>query len=341
MKRFLAAFGVVLGLLGSSLSLAQTVSTTDRAESGVIEPGIDQWLTRLQDASRLRRTYVGTFVVTAGNHMSSSRIWHVCDGQQQIERVDALTGVPRSTFRRNDQIVTFLPESRVAVRETRESLGLFPDVLNQADASIVQSYRLKVLGRERVAGLDADVVQLLPVDVLRYGYRVWTERKTGLVIKLQTLNDKGLVLEQASFSELQLDVPLTFAKLSSLMDNTRGYRVQTPELIKTTADQEGWIVRRGVAGFKTMSCNRRAGALPSMAKGVTLQCVFSDGLASVSLFVEAFDPLRHGKLPQHDKFAMGATSMLMRQMGDHWVTAVGEVPAQTLSVFVQGLERKK
>ncbi len=301
---------------------------------------LDQWLMRLHNASR-GRAYMGTFVVTTGQYMSSSRIWHVCDGQQQMERVDALTGEPRSTFRRNDQVITFLPASRVAIRERRESLGLFPELLNQADSSLAPYYRLKRIGRERVAGLEADVVQLQPVDALRFGYRIWTEQKTGLVIKLQTLDSAETVLEQAAFSELQLGAPVLMAKLNTQMNATQGYQLRTSELVKTTAIQEGWLQTTTVAGFKPMSCNKRSdGSLPGRLNGA-LQCVFSDGLASVSLFIEPFDAGRHQPAQQQTPLAMGATHVLMRQVGDWWLTAVGEVPVATLVLFAQGLERKK
>jgi sigma-E factor negative regulatory protein RseB len=301
---------------------------------------LDQWLMRLHKASR-GRAYIGTFVVTTGQYMSSSRIWHVCDGQQQMERVDALTGEPRTTFRRNDQVITFLPASRVAIRERRESLGLFPELLSQADSSLAQYYRLKRIGRERVAGLEADVAQLLPVDALRFGYRIWTEQKTGLVIKLQTLDSAETVLEQAAFSELQLDAPVIMTKLNTQMNATQGYRLRTTEMVETTASQEGWLQTTTVAGFKSMSCNKRSdGSLPGRPNGA-LQCVFSDGLASVSLFIEPFDPVRHLPAQQQTPLAMGATHVLMRQIGDWWLTAVGEVPVSTLILFARGLERKK
>ena len=306
-----------------------------------VQPTLDQWLMRLHMAAREQRGYVGTFVVTTGQYMSSSRIWHVCDGQQQVERVDALTGEPRSTFRRNDQVVTFLPVSRIAIRERRESLGLFPDMLSQADLSLAQFYRLKAIGRDRVAGLESDVAQLQPVDALRFGYRVWTEQKTGLVIKLQTLDASQAVLEQAAFSELQLGAPVIMAKLSGQMNHTQGYRMRSTELVKTTAAQEGWLQTSVAAGFKPMSCNKRMdGNLPGDQRG-TLQCVYSDGLASVSLFIEPLDAARHLAAQQQTPLAMGATHVLMRQIGDWWLTAVGEVPVATLVLFAQGLERKK
>jgi negative regulator of sigma E activity len=37
---------------------------------------------------------------------------------------------------------------------------------------------------------------------------------------------------------------------------------------------------------------------------------------------------------------MGATHMQVRQLGNWWLTAVGEAPKQTLTALVQAFERK-
>ena len=298
---------------------------------------------RLHDAPRAC-AYIGTFVVTTGSEMSTSRIWHVGNGERQMARVESLTGTARTTFRRNDEVVTFLPDSRTVVHETREALGLFPNLLNRADASVTRFYRLRMVGNGRVAGLEADIVQLLPIDPLRFGYQIWTERKTGLMVKLQTLDPAGQVLEQAAFSELRLDAPVVMAKLKAMMDNTQGYQVISPTLVKTTVEDEGWVLGTPVPGFAPVRCYKRiegGASADNQVANAPLQCVFSDGLASVSLFIEPFDPQRHGHLLAHNLMSMGATSVRMRQLGAWWLTAVGEVPPQTLAAFVQALERKR
>ncbi|MEI8028195.1 MAG: MucB/RseB C-terminal domain-containing protein [Comamonadaceae bacterium] len=299
---------------------------------------VDEWLMRVHEASR-RRAYVGIFVVSAGDSMSSARIWHVCDGAQQLERVESLTGPPRSTFRRNDQVVTFFPQSRVVMEERRESLGKFPDLLKSNSSSIAQFYSASASGSERVAGFEADRVQLWPQDGLRFGYRIWTEKKSGLLLKMQTLDGAGRVLEQAAFSELQLDVPVSMNALTQMMGNTRGYQVEKPGMVKITATAEGWAMKTVVPGFKPMSCYKR---LVKTGVGATydnaLQWVFSDGLASVSLFLEVFDARRHTAA---GSAAAGATHTLTRRIGNWWLTGVGEVPTHTLEIFAQGLERIK
>ncbi|MDB5845821.1 MAG: sigma regulatory protein MucB/RseB, partial [Polaromonas sp.] len=255
---------------------------------------LNDWLMRMHQAST-NRSYMGTFVVSAGGNMSSAKIWHVCEGKQQVERVETLTGAPRSIFRHNDQVVTFIPDHKLARSEKRESLGLFPELFQSADSRIADFYKFRQEGIERVAGVDADIITLTPKDSLRFGYRVWTERKNGLVVKLQTLDADGKVIEQAAFSELQLDAPVRMDKLIQMMGKVEGYRVEKPVLVKTTASVEGWALKTPVAGFNPISCYRRpvSAAADAVAGEAPLQWIFSDGLASVSIFVEPFDRQRH------------------------------------------------
>jgi sigma-E factor negative regulatory protein RseB len=69
-----------------------------------------------------------------------------------------------------------------------------------------------------------------------------------------------------------------------------------------------------------------------------MQWVFSDGLASVSVFAEPFDAKRHGT---EGGMSTGATHSHSRRQGDFWLTVVGEVPAQTLRQFAQHIERTR
>lgn len=329
-----------LGILGAAMGQTTTAAGAlqARAASGKnAEIALSDWLERIHGASR-RRTYVGTLVVSSNTGaMSSARIWHACEGEQQFERVESLTGAPRSTFRHNEEVVTFLPEQRVARTERRESLGLFPDLLNSGESSIPEFYAARRVGVDRVAGFETEVIQLVPKDRLRFGYRIWTEKRSGLVMKLQTLDLDGGVLEQTAFSELQLDAPVRADKLSQMMASTDGWRVEKAEPVKTSAAAQGWHLKAPVAGFKPVSCYKRPVGAAPMPEG-SMQWIFSDGLAAVSLFVEPYDSQRH----QHEGlFSTGATQTLTQRVQEWWLTAVGEVPPQTLKVFAQSLERRR
>jgi sigma-E factor negative regulatory protein RseB len=334
-KPFLIA---MLALLGAVQAQAQTAQAWPSAESAVQSKNINDWLMRMHEASK-RRTYVGTFVVSAGANMSSAKIWHVCDGEQQVELVESLTGAPRSVFRHNDLVMTFVPEQKILRKEKRESLGMFPDLLKSADSRIADFYEAKHDGVGRVAGVDADIVRLIPKDNLRFGYRIWVEKKNGLVVKLQTLSSQAQVLEQAAFSELQIGAPVKMDYLLQMMNKVEGYRVEQQSLVKTTATAEGWRLSSPIAGFMPMSCYKRPSSSASTASANdALQCTFSDGLASASLFVEPYDAQRHDR---ESSMALGATHTMTRKLGAHWLTVVGEVPTTTLQLFANALERKK
>ncbi|WP_051236636.1 MucB/RseB C-terminal domain-containing protein [Ottowia thiooxydans] len=305
---------------------------------GPPERTVAEWLVRLQQASRVP-SYAGTFVVSSSSGaLSSARIWHICEGDTQIERVESLTGVPRLTYRRNDSVVTFFPQARVMQNERRESNGAFPSLLNSSEEfDTAEYYNARQHGQGRVAGFDADIVHLVPRDDMRFGYRIWSEKSTGLVVKMQTLGSDGRVLEQVAFSELQLEAPVRIDKLKQMMAQTDGYRLEKSDKVKTTAAAEGWQLKSPVAGFRGQNCYRK----PPSSSSQMVQWIFSDGLATVSLFMEPFSRERHVREGQS---SMGATHTLTKRLvdkaGDWWVTAVGEVPTITLKAFTDSLERK-
>lgn len=326
------ALPVAWGQPGFAIGPSPSASTPAPRE----QRSIGEWLTRIHEASRTRN-YVGTFVISSESMLASARIAHVAEGEQEVERVDSLTGPERTTFRRNDHVVTFFEDTKVARIEKREALGLFPNVLMAPHSSIPDYYSARQLGYDRVAGFEADVVILWPRDTLRHGYRLWSEKKSGLVVKVQTLDAQGRVLEQAAFSELQIDVPLRLEKLAQKMARTTGYRTEKMESVPVDPAAEGWELRAPVAGFQSMSCLKRPGAVGATQPG-TIQWVFSDGLASVSLFLEPYDARRHLK---EGLVVMGATQTLTQRVQEWWLTAVGEVPLKTLKAFAQSLERRQ
>jgi sigma-E factor negative regulatory protein RseB len=146
------------------------------------------------------------------------------------------------------------------------------------------------------------------------------------------------VVEQSAFSELQLDAPVKARALAQMMANTAGYRIEKSAFERTTAQDEGWILKTPVAGFRPLSFYRRPAGDEKGAQQRTIQWAFSDGLASVSLFIERYDAER---APRDGVLTIGATNAIRRRLpepaSDWWLTAVGEVPQQTLDAFAQSL----
>jgi sigma-E factor negative regulatory protein RseB len=286
-----------------------------------------------------KRAYVGTFVViSAKGAMSSSRIAQACEGGMQVERVESLTGLPRTVYRRNGEVRTFYPQTRTVRTDRSDSLGLFPQPPAVQGAQLSRFYAVQKLGSDRVAGRSADVLWFKPLDDLRWGYRIWSDQETGLIMKLQTLVSDASVIEQAAFSEIDWNASISAGALSRAMEEVDGFQAVSFDVQKTTAQREGWALRQPVDGFVPVQCYRRA-MLGNESDRSVVQCLYSDGMASVSLFLEPWDASRHAGL-QAQEISMGATQLLGRKVGaDTWLTVVGEVPRKTLYRFSQHWER--
>jgi sigma-E factor negative regulatory protein RseB len=296
---------------------------------------------RIQEAPA-RRNFQGTFVVTAAGAVSSARIAHYQISGQQYERIESLDGQPRHVYRHNDLVYTLWPDTRTALVEQRDSLRSFPALLQDEEARAVDLYDVRPMGVERIAGREADVINMTPRDALRFGYRLWADRESGLLLRADVLNDKGERLESSAFSEVSIGVRAQPQAVLVGMKKLDGYRVVRPVLTPTRLEDEGWALRQPVPGFRAVHCVKRPlagmGEPEASAAGVqVMQAVYSDGLTYVSVFVEPYSPERHRPMLT----SIGATHTLMKRKDDWWFTVVGDVPAATLRAFVGGLVRTR
>jgi sigma-E factor negative regulatory protein RseB len=302
---------------------------------------VRSWLMRVHQAAD-HHNFQGTFVVSAGGSVSSARIAHYCDGRNQFERVESLDGQMRRVFRHNNVVHTLWPQSKLALVEQRESMSSFPALLQGGDDRIVDSYEVRSLGTDRVAGHEAHVLHLRPKDSHRYGYRLWAEKASGLLLRAEVLGEHDEVIESSAFSDVVIGVKAQPESVLQPMTRLDGYRVLRPSLTPTRLEEEGWSLRSPPPGFRQVSCVRRpleagADALRASVPDV-LQSIYSDGLTYVSVFIEPFNAGRHGKPIQT---SLGATQTMTRRQGDWWITVVGDVPLATLRTFFGALERKK
>ena len=309
------------------------------------EREVRDYLMRIHGAGS-ERNFQGTFVVSAGGSVSSARITHYCDGRNQFERIDTMDGQVRRVFRFNQQVHTLWPQSRVALVEQRDAMATFPALLQGGEDRIAESYEVRTQGVDRVAGHAAEVLHLRPRDEHRYGYRLWSEKLSGLLLRAEVVGARDDVLESSAFSEVTIGIKTQPDAVLKPMRRLDGYRVLRPSLTPTRLDSEGWSLEPPVSGFRQVSCVKRPlmdGGDPegedptSGGASQVLQSIYSDGLTYVSVFIEPFDAKRHSR-PMLS--SLGATHTLMLPKGDAWVTVVGDVPAATLRRFADALVRK-
>jgi sigma-E factor negative regulatory protein RseB len=329
-----------LTLFGVFCAFVSEASAQSGTEPAAEPREVRAWLMRIHEAAS-KRNFQGTFVVSGGGSVSSARIAHFCEGPNQFERIESLDGQARHVFRHNDVVHTVWPGSRVAVIEQSQLLMSFPALLQAGDDRIVDFYDVRPQGSDRVAGHDASVLLVQPKDGHRFGYRLWSEKASGLLLRADVLGERSEVLETSAFSDVAINVKPQPESVLQPMKRLDGYRVVRPVLTPTRLEAEGWTLRDVAPGFRQVSCVRRPIEGPAVDREAAeplLQAIYSDGLTYVSIFIEPFNAQRHTR-PM--LAAVGATQTLMRRQGDWWITVVGDVPAATLKMFAKGLERKR
>ena len=294
------------------------------------------WLMRVQQAPGMR-SYQGTMVVAGNGTLSSSRISHWVDGRQRFERIEALDGKARQQYRHNQTVLTLWPQTRVAVFETEDPVIDFP-ALPAGSQRLMETYEIRLIGQERMAGLEADVVMVKARDALRFSQRLWAERESGLLLRADVLGARGETLESSAFTELTFAAKASAEDVMGPMKRLDGYRVLRPPSQPARLESEGWVQVRPLAGFQLISCVRRAldASSPESEWRPVLQAVYSDGLAHVSIFIEPFNPQRHRAM----RTSLGAVHTSTSRHDDWWITVMGDVPMTTIQQFESGVQRR-
>ena len=336
LRRSLSTWLWAAGIAAALPTQAQNAASAAPAER---PNDLRSWMARVQRAAT-SLNYQGTLVSNAAGVMSSSRVLHFCDGKQRYERIDVLDGETRQVLRHNDVTQTLWPRVRVAVIEQRLSMPDFPG-LPPADARSADAYELRLLGTERVAGHEAQVLMFKPRDAHRFAQRLWAEQGSGLLLRADVLGERGDVIESASFSDVVIGAKANPELVLQAMRKLDGFRIVRPATVRTNLEAEGWSLAHPVPGFQLVGCMRRElGALeepPTNASAQVLMAVFSDGLTHVSLFVEPYDAQRHKPVAT----SLGATHTVMTRSGSWWITAMGDVPMATVQLFSSALERRR
>lgn len=297
------------------------------------------WIKKIQSAAQ-KLNYSGTFVYQEANQMRTSRITHVQDGKNELQKLEMLDGKPREYTRNNDEITCYVPDNKTLMVEKRGTQDDFPAMFGANQVELAANYLVKKAETDRVAGFDCQVLVLEPKDNLRYGYKLWAEKNTGLLLRVQTLNERNEVVEQISFSQLKIG-DIERSKVKPSYGDTAGWRVENASITEVSLSH--WQVKWVPPGFKkTREIKRQLSnaAHASSAKDITpprevSQIVYSDGIAAISVFIENNNPQKVESSRQQ-----GAMNIIGKRYGDFWLTIVGEVPALAIRQVANSIEFK-
>jgi sigma-E factor negative regulatory protein RseB len=300
------------------------------------EAQADPWIL-LDKAAHAARdlSYKGIFTYQSGTNSRSIEITHMNAGQGEYSRVVMLDGLPREVLSQGSDIVIFSPRNEKVVIEKRRGKNLFPALLPVNLDLVKASYQAKVTGQERVAGREGVIVLLEPRDSYRYSYRLLTDKEYGLLLKATTLNQQNDVIEQMAFNQLNLLNTQDMEWFQPKVDPRKPYVMEEEVPSSAAGETNGWKLGQLPAGYKQIDHIKRV--VPGKSTPVN-QLIFSDGLSSVSLFIE---PLTKGVRPKIGHTMVGPTNFYANVKGGYQIVVVGEVPQATVSQIANSVNFSK
>lgn len=270
--------------------------------------------------------YQGSFVYERNGHTDAFRLFHEGSGQGR-ERLVSLNGPQTEVLRAGDLITYRQADGEVVVFPNKAGTRLLPLIPNIQIRRFSSSYALGLGGEDRMAGYKARIVDVLPRDGYRYGYRLWLEEGSKLPLRVALVDATQQVLEQYMFVSLDIHAAPKESDLALSRSVSSGNDPQELPL----GGSPRWRLVDPPPGFLYVR-----GKQPASAPTSIEHYLYSDGLASVSVYVEPRDP-RQPAAPD-SAVSRGALNIYVRHEGDWKITVLGDVPRMTVQRIARSMQ---
>lgn len=304
----------------------------------------DAWLMLQKTAYAARElNYQGVFTYQNGKQTRSVQITHMNrDGQEMTRNLvlDAKLQAKQSreVFSQGNDILIVSPKNEsnntsTVVIEKRRGQNLFPAMLPTDLQALKTSYTTRISATEMVAGRGTQVIELIANDNYRYSYKIWADAEFGLLLKMTLIDSNKQTLEQFEFTQLSMLNSRDVNWFQPKIDVKKNYVTDVSAPVNHV--DTNWIVAELPTGY--MKVDHVVLNLPGKTAPVD-QMIFSDGIASVSLFIE---PILKAIRPKTGHMVIGSTNICANVIDGYQITVVGEVPAATVLQIAKAVTFKK
>jgi len=286
---------------------------------------IDTWIEKMSNAIR-EENYDGIFTYMRGHDFDTLRIIHSFEDGHETERLVRLNGEQREVIRHDDEVICRHAKGSSDDVNHGLPLGPFSRSFNENLAVLQDYYDFTLEGKDRVAGREAVKLRIIPKRVDRYGYVLWLDRETGLLLQSHLVYGPR-VLEVFQFSRVEIGNRIPPEELVSSISGESVEHELTPQLVSGKPDRARWRVAWLPDGFRRVSV-RQQGSDDE---------VFTDGIATFSIFVE-----QRVTRDERSELStrMGGTVVISRplQGSTQQITIVGELPLDTAKRVAESVE---
>jgi sigma-E factor negative regulatory protein RseB len=287
------------------------------------------WLERMNSAVE-QLNYRGTFVHVLDGMAETLHIVHRNADGQSGERIVSLDGTGGEFVRQGATVQGIFPDRRIVVLESRSDVSPLVSALPSNTAELEPHYEFALGSSARVADRPAQVLEIKPRDQYRYGYMLWLDQETAMPLQSTLIDEEGAVVEQILFTDIEIPADIPASDLEPTIDTTGFTTLRAPESAPLSAEIP-WRAAALPSGFKLSVATQS----PMAGSDTPVEhLVYSDGLATVSVFIEA--PATNADV--RDGFSTaGSTNAYTMTLDGRKRTAIGEVPRQTVRMIASSL----
>jgi len=290
-----------------------------------------EWLERMSTAMS-QMDYQGTFVYVQGDDVVTMRITHVADDEGVRERLVSMSGAPREVIRDSDGVRWVLGDDHSVLQDQGFNRTFFPQLPLDQQSQARRSYALKLGGTGRVAGQPVRNLKILPRDQYRYGYSLWLEERSALLLKWELIDSNRKPLAKLVFTDIRIGSEVNRNELqpSSQLKKFRTVDSRLPAGRGQVSKVPRWSPRSLPPGFE-LTDQRFYGPQDD---AVMEHLVYSDGLAAVSVYIES---AQEAAEQQPGLSALGTTHAFSKAGDGVSITVIGEVPAITVRLIAESV----
>ena len=307
-----------------------TCSTQLLAEQGQNNPL--EWLERMQNATS-NLEYHGVFVYLHDGQLETMRLDHSNEEGVENERLISLNGVPREVIKQGDSILCVLHGNQ-SVSANHKSAAYLKGFLSVDPQQLVGYYHFTLNGEERIAGRVAQRLLIEPSDNYRYGVNLYLDKEFGLPLKTELLGENGEPISQTMFTQISFEPTSESSEEESDEGREHDQYSWSYEKIEKSAPYDarnsGWSFVDLPKGFEPRLYMRRG------EQGAVEHFVLSDGLTTLSVYMELATNADQGL---NGPSRIGALNAFGRNANGYQITAVGEVPEQTVKAITQAARK--
>lgn len=286
-----------------------------------------QWLKQLSNIISTANFQV-TYVQTKAGRESVPYLWRhgVLEDGTEVEQLNLQNGPGRELIRVGDVVSVFEPDVQPYSLRSNHINGPIPSALLYHPQQLLDGYEFVLVGRARVAGRSAQQIRIVSRDNTRFGYQLWLDEKTGMLLKLNMLDLQGGLLEQIQVTAFSIS-----ALPSEYFSKINPTSLPQPMAMGVTQSRElSWEVGYLPLGMREIKQDTRRLALTGQVVEYKL---LSDGLVDVSVYVQPAEDAVGGDLALRNELS----TFLTLTQGKAQVTVVGEIPLQTAKAIATSL----